>query len=89
MKRLRYSPILILKYKRKGYSDPLNICNYVVQGASATILASGFYNNFRAAKEEGFVIEPIICVHDSCTNYFPVDKLFDLKSFYDKNFTDF
>lgn len=52
-------------------------------------MARGFYNNFRAAKREGFVIEPIICVHDSCTSYFPVDKLFDIKGFYDEHFTNF
>ena len=41
------------------------------------------------AKKEGFVLEPIIVVHDSNTNYFPVDKLWDIKKFYDKNFTEF
>ena len=63
--------------------------NYVVQGASACILARGFWNNIRAAKKEGFVLEPIIVVHDSNTNYFPINKLFELKPFYDKNFTEF
>jgi hypothetical protein len=57
--------------------------------SSAVILARGFWNNIRMAKKEGFVLEPIIVVHDSNTNYFPVDKLWDIKGFYDKNFTEF
>ena len=30
---------------------------------------------------------PIIVVHDSNTNYFPIDRLFELRSAYDKYFT--
>lgn len=63
--------------------------NYCVQGASACILARGFYNNFRAAKRDGFVLEPIIVVHDSSTNYFPAEKVFEINDFYSKNFTEF
>ena len=63
--------------------------NYIIQSASACILARGFWNNIRQAKKEGFILEPIIVVHDSNTNYFPIDKLFYIKSFYDKNFTEF
>lgn len=63
--------------------------NYIIQSASAVSLARGFWNNIRQARKEGFVLEPIIVVHDSNTNYFPIEKLFDIKSFYDRNFTDF
>jgi hypothetical protein len=63
--------------------------NYIIQSASAVSLARGFWNNIREAKKAGFVLEPIIVVHDSNTNYFPIEKLFDIKAFYDEHFTAF
>lgn len=63
--------------------------NYQIQSASAVALARGFWNNIRQAKKEGFILSPIIVVHDSNTNYFPIEKLFEMRSFYEKNFTEF
>ena len=34
-------------------------------------------------------LQPIIVVHDSNTNYVPVEKLFEISKFYDKYFTEY
>lgn len=63
--------------------------NYQIQSASAVSMASGFWNNIRSAKAEGFNLAPIIVVHDSNTNYFPIEKIFEIKEFYREHFTKF
>lgn len=55
-------------------------------------MASGFFNNIRvSSKEWGMekALIPIIVVHDSNTNYLPVERIFELRKFYDKNYTDY
>jgi hypothetical protein len=37
----------------------------------------------------GINIRPLIVVHDSCINYFPVDKLFEINEFYTEHFTKY
>lgn len=63
--------------------------NYIIQSASATLLASGFWNNIREAKEKGINFNPIICVHDSNTNYVPIHMLFGLRKHYDHGFSSY
>lgn len=64
-------------------------CNYCIQNGSAITLASGFWNNIRVAKKYGITLEPIICVHDSSTTYFPAGFMPWLRLFYDENFTEY
>lgn len=71
----------MLKVQRHGI-------NWVVQSSSALTLAAGFYNNVRECRKElDMNLVPIIVVHDSNTNYFPIDRLFELRGAYDKYFT--
>lgn len=63
--------------------------NYPIQSISACGMAGGFMNNIREAKEKGINLTPIICVHDSNTNYVPIDMLFDLRKHYDHGFSDY
>ena len=63
--------------------------NWLIQSASALTLAAGFYNNIIQGRLGGTWLVPIIVVHDSNTNYFPIDRLFDLRSQYDTNFTGY
>lgn len=65
--------------------------NLPIQGGTSSIMACGFYNNIRKSLEEGWKqpLQPIIVVHDSNTNYIPVEKVFEIRRFYDKNYTDF
>jgi hypothetical protein len=50
----------------------------------------GFFNNIRKSIEEGWEqpLQPLITVHDSNTNYVPVEKIFEIRKFYDVNYTD-
>lgn len=54
-------------------------------------MASGFMHNIKASIEEGWEnpLQPIIVVHDSNTNFCPISKFFDLKKFYDVNYTEY
>ena len=65
--------------------------NLPVQGGTAVIMAAGFFNTIRVSIEKGWPIplQPIIVVHDSNTNYAPVAKIFEIRKFYDKNFTNY
>lgn len=75
---------LIARIKRLGVNLP-------IQGGTSSIMASGFYNNIRVSKEQGWEqpLQPIIVVHDSNTNYIPVEKIFDMRAFYDKHYTEY
>lgn len=75
---------LVARIQRLGVNLP-------IQGGTSSIMASGFMNNIRVSKEEGWKnpLQPIIVVHDSNTNYLPVSKIFDIKKFYDKNYTEY
>ena len=65
--------------------------NLPIQGGTASIMASGFFNNIRESIQEGWKdpLQPIIVVHDSNTNYVPVSKIFEIRKFYDTYYTDF
>lgn len=63
--------------------------NQHIQGFSAVALASGFYNIFREAQKKNIYIRPLIVVHDSCINYFPVKQIFEINEFYTIHFTEF
>ena len=75
---------IIARIKRLGVNLP-------IQGGTSTIMASGFNNNIRVSQEQGWEtpLYPIIVVHDSNTNYIPVSRIYDIRKFYDVNFTDF
>lgn len=66
--------------------------NLPIQGGTSTIMAAGFDNNIRESLKNGWnddvSLTPIIVVHDSNTNYVPVSKVYDIRKFYDVNFTD-
>lgn len=72
------------KVKRLGVNMP-------IQGGTSVIMASGFFNTIRRSYEEGWrlPLQPIIVVHDSNTNYVPVDHLFEISDFYNKYFTEY
>lgn len=65
--------------------------NYPIQGGTSSIMASGFMNNIRVSIKEHWknALQPIIVVHDSNTNYVPVEKFFEIRKFYDKNYTEY
>ena len=63
--------------------------NWLIQSGSALTLAAGFYNNIIEGHKMGLNLVPIIVVHDSNTNYVPIDSLFELRGAYDKNFTGY
>ena len=65
--------------------------NLPIQGGTSSIMASGFFNNIRKSIEEDWNIplQPIIVVHDSNTNYVPTSKIFEIRKFYDTNYTDY
>ena len=65
--------------------------NMPIQGGTSVIMASGFFNTIRRSYEENWdlPLQPIIVVHDSNTNYVPVEKLFEISKFYDKYFTEY
>lgn len=74
---------LIARIQRLGVNLP-------IQGGTSTIMQHGFFNNIRQSIKEGWEmpLQPIITVHDSNTNYVPVDKIFEIRKFYDVNYTD-
>lgn len=65
--------------------------NLPIQGGTSSLMAKGFWNNVRVSLNEGWKcpLVPIIVVHDSNTNYFPVSKVFELRKFYDVNYTEY
>jgi len=63
--------------------------NVKIQNFSAVCLASGFYNLVREADKAGLSIQPLIVVHDSSINYFPIRKLLEIEKFYQKHFTEY
>lgn len=64
--------------------------NYLIQGGTAATLAHGFYNLTRVSDQHNLGINPIITVHDSVINYFPLKGMLGkLNQFYRTNFTDF
>lgn len=75
---------LIARIKRLGVNLP-------IQGGTSTIMAHGFDNNIRVSIKEGWSqpLQPIITVHDSNTNLIPVEHIFDILAFYQKNYTDY
>ena len=75
---------LVARCQRLGVNLP-------IQGGTASIMASGFFNNIRESIQEGWKqpLQPIIVVHDSNTNYVPVSKIFEIRKFYDTYYTDF
>lgn len=52
-------------------------------------MASGFFNDLREAVESGWNLTSFITVHDSNTCNFPAHKIWEIRKFYDENFTDF
>lgn len=74
--------------KQKARIERLGV-NLPIQGGTSTAMSSGFFNDLRAAKEEGWNLTSFITVHDSNTCNFPAEKLWEIRKFYDKNFTDF
>lgn len=55
-------------------------------------MASGFMNNIRVSAQQwdpNRALKPIIVVHDSNTNYVPTEKIFEIRRFYDTNYTDY
>jgi hypothetical protein len=75
---------LLARMKRLGVNLP-------IQGGTSSIMACGFFNNIRVSEEQGWKmpLQPIIVVHDSNTNYVPVEKIFDMREYYNKNYTAF
>ena len=63
--------------------------NLPIQGGTSTAMSSGFFNDTRVAKQEGWALTSLLTVHDSNTGSFPAEKLWDIRKFFDKNFTDF
>lgn len=62
--------------------------NLPIQGGTSVAMTGSFYNVMRQAKKAGFCIKSIITVHDSCTSYIPVEKLWEILGFCKHNFTD-
>lgn len=52
-------------------------------------MSSGFFNDLREALTEGWNLTSFITVHDSNTCNLPADKIWEIRKFYDTNFTDF
>jgi len=75
---------LIARIKRLGVNLP-------IQGGTSSIMARGFMNNIRVSKKQNWKnpLQPIIVVHDSNTNYVPVSKVFEIRKFYDENYTKY
>lgn len=75
---------LIARIKRLGVNLP-------IQGGTSSIMARGFMNNIRVSKQQSWKnpLQPIIVVHDSNTNYVPISKVFEIRKFYDENYTKY
>lgn len=75
---------LVARIQRLGVNLP-------IQGGTSSIMASGFMNNIRVSKKDGWKnpLQPIIVVHDSNTNYVPISKVFEIRKFYDEHYTGY
>lgn len=75
---------LIARIQRLGVNLP-------IQGGTSSIMARGFMNNIRVSKKQLWKnpLQPIIVVHDSNTNYVPISKVFEIRKFYDENYTKY
>ena len=67
------------KQERQG----INAC---VQNFTAVILVQGFFNIIKNSDIDNYGIQNIIYVHDSSINYFPLDKLWSIDTYYNKHF---
>lgn len=71
----------------------LDVSKFNLRNFSGTssIMSRGFYNNIRVSLRQGWKqpLQPIIVVHDSNTNYIPVSKVFEMRPFYDKYYTEY
>lgn len=83
-------------YSREGKNLEARIkrlgVNLPIQGGTSSIMASGFMNNIRVSADQwglNRALKPIIVVHDSNTNYVPVERIFEIRKFYDKYYTDY
>lgn len=65
--------------------------NLPIQGGTSTVMQSGFFNDVRMSIKDGWrcQLQPIITVHDSNTCLLPTEKIFEIRKFYDVNFTEF
>jgi DNA polymerase I-like protein with 3'-5' exonuclease and polymerase domains len=63
--------------------------NLPIQGGTSTAMSSGFFNDLRVAKQNSWDLTSFITVHDSNTCNFRADKVWEIRKFYDHNFTDF
>ena len=63
--------------------------NLVIQGGTSEVMSSGFYNDIRSAKREGWNLTSLLTVHDSNTSDFPAQKLWEIRKFFDKQFTEY
>ena len=63
--------------------------NYYVQNFTSVILVQGFMNLIKQSDKLGMGVQPIIYVHDSSINYFPVRNFWDINNFYVKHFTEY
>jgi len=66
-------------------------CNLPIQGGTSSIMQRGFFNNIRQSIKDGWStqLQPIITVHDSNTNLLPTEMIFDIRKFYDTNYTEY
>lgn len=55
------------------------------------MMSSGFFNDLRVSVKEGWrcPLQSVITVHDSNTCLLPTEMIFDIRKFYDINFTEF
>lgn len=73
---------LVARIERLGVNLP-------IQGGTSSAMSSGFFNDLRVARQEGWNLTSFITVHDSNTCNLPADKVWEIRKFYDHNFTDF
>jgi hypothetical protein len=92
---IMYSPDYKYLYHSDGRLDrgtkarvERHAVNLPIQGGTSVAMTASFYNVMRQAKKEGFCIRSIITVHDSCTSYIPVEKLWEILGFCKHHFTD-
>ena len=77
-----YIPVDRQKYFTAGI-------NYVIQNSTAIILASGFYNSIKHAREQGYYISPKNFVHDSIWNCVKIKELSGILKSYEVGFRDY
>ena len=62
--------------------------NLVIQGGTSTAMSSGFFNDIREAKKQGWNLTSLLTVHDSNTSSFLASKLWEVRPFFDWAYTD-